>query len=117
MSTYAYSVQVNWGVSLPKPDHETTIMSSRGGMQGDGDAITQLQYNSQADIRRVEVLSIDWVDGKTFAKEEQSFTGPIQNLIKDVDPQARYFYLEKNGSDYIVFELKGHAVTVYESYL
>lgn len=108
---------MNWGVSLPKPNRETTMMSTRGGIQGDGNAITELQYNSESDIKQIESLSSAWIDGKTFATEEKSFGGQIQHVIKHINTQAEYFYLTKYGSDFVVFELKGHTLTVYESYI
>lgn len=116
-STYIGTVKTNWGVSLPKPDHQTTIMSNRGGIQGDGDAVTELQYNSQSDITKIKSLSKNWTDGTTFEKEEKTISENIGDVIKHVDPKAKYFYLRKNNSlDFVVFELNGYTLTVYESY-
>ncbi|QQE78580.1 hypothetical protein [Alicyclobacillus sp. SO9] len=118
LGTYVYSVKANWGVSLPKPDSETTIMSTRGGIQGDGNAITKLKYRSQSDINQIKSLSPSWMNAKTFAIEEKSYPNQIQNVITHVYTTAKYFYLSKPSlSNYIVFELKGHTLTVYESYL
>lgn len=117
-STYVGTIKSNWAVTLPKPDHETTIMNTRGGIQGDGDAITELQYKSQSDIKQIKSLSKSWMDGKAFAIEEKSFPNQIKNVIKHVDTKAEYFYLTGPfASNYVVFELKGHRLTVYESYL
>lgn len=114
--TYIQTIKANWGISLPKPTHITTIKNSRGGMQGDGTAITELQYKNQNDIQSIKNSSNSWVNFDTFIKEKNKFNPPMQKLLNNIDKNARYFYLKKNGTDYVVFQLQGHTLIVYESY-
>lgn len=112
---YIETIELNWDVSLPPPNHKKTIESPRGGFHGDGDAITELQYDQAKDIENIKELSDSWINGKML--EAALFPDRIGELLSDVDHEAEYFYLKKNGTDYIIFELKGKKLTIYESYL
>lgn len=113
--TYIETIESNWNLSLPIPDSENTIYNARDGSHGDGDAITELQYNDGTDIERIKGLSNDWVSGEEFKISE--FPTWVQDLIKNIDNDASYFFLQDDGFDYIIFELKGNKLTIYESYI
>ena len=112
--TYLESVEGNWGLSLPVPDKEVSLFSSRSGPHGEGDAIHELYYNNSADIEKIKALSNEWIIGEEFDKE--IFPEWVRILIK-IDKDASYFYLQEYESDYIIFELKGNKLKIYESYM
>ena len=113
--TYIETIESNWDISLPNPDSKKYILDSRGGFHGDGDAITELQYNHATDIQHIKGLTDKWVSGEKF--EIKKFPTWVQDLIKNIDKDAWYFYLQESKSDYIIFELKGNKLIIYESYL
>ena len=111
--TFLETVEGNWGLSLPVPDKEVYLFSSRDGSHGDGDAIHELHYNNSADIEQIKALSNEWIIGEEFDKE--IFPEWVRTLIK-IDKDASYFYLHKRD-DYIIFELKDNKLKIYESYM
>ena len=112
--TFLETIEANWGLSLPNPDKELYLMSSRDGSHGDGDAIHELYYNNSADIEQIKALSNEWISDEEFDKG--IFPEWVRSLIK-IDKDASYFYLQKYESDYIIFELKGNKLKIYESYM
>ncbi|MEK4029453.1 hypothetical protein MKZ02_13075 [Pseudobacillus sp. FSL P4-0506] len=114
--TYVQTLETNWGLLLPPPNKERVIKNTRE-FHGDGDAITELQYQQASDIQSIKHLSASWISGKKFKELKNQFPVWVSDLLTEVDNEAIYFYLRKAGSDYIVFELKGNKVTIYESYI
>ena len=112
--TYIETIEANWNLSLPIPDSEKDIYSSRGS-HGDGDAITELHYNNPMDIQKIKELSNYWVSGEELNITE--IPSGVQELIRDIDKSSSYFYLHKNSYDYIFFKLNGNMLTIYESYI
>lgn len=116
-STYAEVIKTNWGIVIPDPDQETTVKNERE-FHGDGETITELKYEKPGDIQSIKNLSPSWMNGEEFEKAKKEFPPWISDLIKDADKDAEYFCLQKNeDDDYIIFELKGSNVTIYESYM
>ena len=111
--TFLETLEANWGISLPNPDKEVYLLSSRDGSHGDGDAIHELHFNNSADIEQIKALSNEWIIGEEFNKE--IFPEWVRTLIK-IDKDAGYFYLQKHD-DYIIFELKDNTLKIYESYI
>lgn len=114
--TYAEVIEKNWGLVIPDPDEETLIKNERE-FHGDGETITELHYEKSNDIQSVKNLSDSWMSGEKFEATKKVLPNWINDLIKKVDKEANYFYLKKDRSDYIIFEMKGHQVTIYESYI
>ena len=114
--TFIETIDSNWNVILPIPNSEKKIMSDRGS-HGDGDAITELYYETSMDIQQIKALSNSWVSGEKFNINE--FPSWVQDLIRSesLDKGADYFFLEKNGQDFIIFTLNGNKLTIYESYI
>ncbi len=111
--TYVETIKSIWNLSLPIPESEIKIYNTRDGSHGDGDAITELHYNSETDIEHIKTLSNDWISGEKF--KIGSLPDWVQKLIK-IDIDARYFFLQKNDFDYIILERKGNKLIIYESY-
>ena len=112
--TFLETLEANWGLSLPNPDKEVYLLSSRDGSHGDGDAIHELHFNNSADIEQIKALSNEWITGEAFDKG--LFPEWVRSLIK-IDTDASYFYLQKSELDYIIFELKDNKLKIYESYI
>lgn len=112
--TFVETIESNWDLSLPIPEREIDIYNSRDGSHGDGDAITELHYNSDSDIEQIKTLSNEWISGEEF--ETGSFPEWVRSLIKEIDNDANYFFLQKSDFDYIILELKDKKVTIFESY-
>ncbi|MGN7477256.1 hypothetical protein ACTHOQ_05315 [Solibacillus silvestris] len=113
--TFVETIESNWGLSLPPPEKEVDIYNDRGGFHGDGDAITELYYNNESDVELIKALSKEWVSGEKF--ETESLPERVLSLIKETDKDASYFFLQESGFDYIILELKGNKVTIFESYI
>lgn len=112
--TYIETIEANWNLSLPIPDSEKDIYSSRVDFHGDGDAITELQYDNPMDIQKIKDLSNDWVSGEEFNIAE--LPNGVRELIIDIDKSSSYFYLQ-DSYDYIFLKLNGNKLTIYESYI
>ncbi|MCP3764407.1 hypothetical protein NLX67_18865 [Domibacillus sp. A3M-37] len=115
-STYAETIETNWGLVIPDPAEETLIKNERE-FHGDGETITELHYEKSNDIQSIRNLSNSWISGGKFEVTKKELPNWINDLIKKVEKEANYFYLKKDRNDYIIFELKGNKVTVYESYI
>ena len=113
--TYIETIEANWNLSLPIPDGEKDIYSSRDGSHGDGDAITELHYDNPMDIQKIKDLSNSWVSGEKLNINE--LPNWVRELIRDIDKSSSYFYLHKDSYDYIFFKLNGNKLTIYESYI
>lgn len=113
--TYAESIDMKWQLTIPDPDKEKIILNNRT-FHGDGETVTELHYANMQDIQLIKSLSSSWVNGEEFAAIKKEFPHLAADLI-DVDKEADYFYVVKNGHDYLVFEVQDHDVTVYESYV
>ena len=107
-------IETIWNLSLPIPDSEKDIYSSRVDFHGDGDAITELQYDNPMDIQKIKDLSNDWVSGEEFNIAE--LPNGVRELIIDIDKSSSYFYLQ-DSYDYIFLKLNGNKLTIYESYI
>ena len=112
--TYVETIESNWGLSLPIPDSEIDIFNSRGGFHGDGDAITELHYSNRSDLEKIKALSNEWRIGEKF--ERESFPASVRSLIKEIDNDASYFFLQKSDFDYVILKLKDNTLTIFESY-
>ncbi|MGE7604674.1 hypothetical protein ACQKL5_19725 [Peribacillus sp. NPDC097675] len=112
--TYIETIEANWNLSLPIPDSEKDIYSSRVDFHGDGEAITELLYDKPMDIQKIKDLSNNWVSGEEFNITELP-TG-VQELIREIDKSSSYFYLQ-DSYNFIFFELNGNKLTIYESYI
>lgn len=112
--TYIETIDSNWNLSLPIPDSEKDIYSSRVDFHGDGEAITELLYDNPMDIQKIKDLSNNWVSGEELNITE--LPSGVQELIRDIDKSSNYFYLQ-NSYDYIFFKLNGNKLTIYESYI
>ncbi|MDQ0233275.1 hypothetical protein [Metabacillus malikii] len=114
--TYIETIETNWNVTLPMPDHEKILYNTRvNSFHGDGESITELHYENPTTLQAIEKLAESWhrVDETTL----KAFPEGVQELIKKRDKSASYFYLEEDGFDYIIFGIKGNKVTIYESYI
>lgn len=115
--TYIETIERNWGISLPEPDNKETFYNTRGGLFGDGEAITVLVYKQSSDIQYIKDISDSWVSGEEFIEEIPSWMrNSVQDIMKEIDNDAKYFYLRKDLTDYVIFKLKGNELTIYESY-
>ena len=92
--TFLETLEANWGLSLPNPDKELYLFSSRDGSHGDGDAIHELYFYNSTDIEQIKGLSNEWIIGEEFDKE--IFPEWVRALIKiDKDASDFYFLDEK----------------------
>lgn len=114
--TYAESIKTNWGLTIPDPDQETTIKNERFA-HGDGETITELYYEKSTDLQSIKNLSNSWMTGKEFEEKKKDLPPWIDDLIKEVNSETSYFYFKKDHNDYLILELRGNNVTVYESYI
>lgn len=114
--TFIETVESKWNVTLPIPNREKDIFFDRG-FHGDGNSITELHYESATDLQQIKAQSNNWVSGEKFNINE--FPSWVQDLIRSesLDKGADYFFLEKNGQDFIIFKLNGNKLTIYESYI
>ncbi|MDV2582931.1 hypothetical protein [Alkalibacillus haloalkaliphilus] len=113
--TYIETIESNWNIVLPIPDSEDTLYDTRGGFQGDGDAITELQYYDATNIEHIRALSNNWISGEDF--KNKNFPIRVQDLLKNIDHDASYFFVEDDRFNYIILKLKGEKLTIYESYI
>ncbi|WP_017187293.1 hypothetical protein [Alkalibacillus haloalkaliphilus] len=113
--TYIETIESNWNLVLPIPDSEETLYDTRGGFHGDGDAITELHYYEATDIKQIKALSNDWNSGEDL--EIRYFPNRVQDLLKKIDDDASYLFLQGDRFDYIILKLKDEKLTIYESYI
>ncbi|WP_010268503.1 hypothetical protein [Paenibacillus senegalensis] len=75
--TFVETVQLNWEVSLPEPSALQPMVAARGGLQGEGDDYTIVEYEDPASINLVS-QSVAWSDRTT--DNEQQVREYIQSL-------------------------------------
>ena len=78
MKTYVETLNLNWNISLPKPDKQINILDSGGSFKGNKESIKKLEY-SQDDIKRI--------------KEEANWNKSNEYIVYDM----KKFYNESNN--------------------
>ncbi|CAM5221268.1 hypothetical protein UACE39S_05250 [Ureibacillus acetophenoni] len=95
--TFLETIESNWNVTLPNPDREEKIFSNRGS-HGDGNAITELHYETSTDIQEIKALSNSWISGEDFNINE--FPNWVQDLMRteSIEKECSLFLFRKGSS-------------------
>lgn len=75
--SFVETVALNWEVNLPEPTSQLQMVAARGGLQGDGDDYTIVEYSDKASVDKVN-QSIPWMDQSE--SNEERVRGYIQSL-------------------------------------
>ena len=84
--TYIETLETNWDLALPNPVSKETKFNSRSGFHGDGDAITELHYENDEDIKYIKSLLNDWISSDEL--DINQYPDRVQALIKLFDEDA-----------------------------
>lgn len=117
--TFAETVELNWEVRLPEPSTELAMVAARGGLQGEGDDYTIVEYDDQASINQV-TQSVAWSDRSTdneqlvkdyiqslhdnYELEEEASKNLIA-LSEQLDKPYRFYYKEHENGDAFAYFL------------
>lgn len=117
--TFVETVKRNWEVELPEPSGQIAMVAARGGLQGEGDDYTIIEYADQISITRVS-QSVDWVermdDNEQLLKEyidslhenyvlEEEAAINLSNLSEQLDKPYQFYVKKHEDSDSFAYFL------------
>ncbi|KAA0548394.1 hypothetical protein FZW96_07405 [Bacillus sp. BGMRC 2118] len=112
--SYERSIHDHWEITIPETNEEEILQSIQGNRK-EGEAMHTLEYGNEGEIEKLKELPVNWVSADVIGKE--TFPPRIQKMIPTFNPNSTYAYVMKDGHDYLILELTGKRVTVYESYV